>query len=111
MKSKLASVCYEKYSRYLDVAVDPNVWYKLAVSPDTACSILATVPISKLINITETSEFSHLNWNKIILKNSVRTAKKTTHFNITKINRLTLFREIIAVYSRNLKKPVTTTCR
>jgi hypothetical protein len=33
-----------------------------------------------------------------MFKNSVRTAKKT-HFTVTKINRLTLFKEIIAVYS------------
>jgi hypothetical protein len=37
----------------------------------------------------------------IIFKNSVRTAKKTQHFTITKINWLTLFKEIIAVYSEN----------
>jgi hypothetical protein len=37
----------------------------------------------------------------VIFKNSVRTAKKTQHFTITKINRLTLFKEIIAVYSEN----------
>jgi hypothetical protein len=35
------------------------------------------------------------------LNNSVRTAKKTQHFTVTKINRLTLFKEIIAVYSEN----------
>jgi hypothetical protein len=39
-------------------------------------------------------------------KNSVRTAKKTQHFTITKINWLTLFREIIAVYCENYMKPV-----
>jgi hypothetical protein len=42
----------------------------------------------------------------MIFKNSVRTAKKTQHFTITKINSLMLFREIIAVYSENNKKPV-----
>jgi hypothetical protein len=41
---------------------------------------------------------------KIIFKNSVRTAKKTQHFTITKINWLTLFKEIIAVYSENYTK-------
>jgi hypothetical protein len=40
----------------------------------------------------------------IIFKNSVRTAKKTQHFTITKINWLTLFKEIIAVYTENLTK-------
>jgi hypothetical protein len=41
---------------------------------------------------------------KIIFKNSVRTAKKTQYFTITKINWLTLFKEIIAVYSENHTK-------
>jgi hypothetical protein len=41
----------------------------------------------------------------IIFKNSVRTAKKTPHFTITRINWLTLFKEIIAVYSENHMKP------
>jgi hypothetical protein len=31
------------------------------------------------------------------VKNPVRTAKKAPHFTVTKINRLTLFKEIIAV--------------
>jgi hypothetical protein len=34
-------------------------------------------------------------------KKSVRTAKKTPHFTVTKINLLTLFKEIIAVYCEN----------
>jgi hypothetical protein len=42
---------------------------------------------------------------QIIFKNSVRTAKKTLHFTITKINWLTLFKEIIAFYSENHMKP------
>jgi hypothetical protein len=44
-------------------------------------------------------------------KNSVRTAKKTQHFTITKINWLTLFKEIIAVYCENHTKPINTKCR
>jgi hypothetical protein len=36
---------------------------------------------------------------KVIFKNLVRTAKKTPHSTVTKINWLTLFKEIIAVYS------------
>jgi hypothetical protein len=43
---------------------------------------------------------------QIIFKNSVRTAKKTQHFTITKINWLTLFLEIIAVCSENHTKPI-----
>jgi hypothetical protein len=46
---------------------------------------------------------------EIIFKNSVRTAKKTLHFTIIKINWLTLFKEIIAVYSHNHTKLVNTT--
>jgi uncharacterized protein YktB (UPF0637 family) len=38
----------------------------------------------------------------MLFKNSVRTSKRTPHFTITKINWLTLFKEIIAVYSDNL---------
>jgi hypothetical protein len=41
-----------------------------------------------------------------LFKNSGRTAKKTPHFTVTKINRLTLFKEIIAVYSENRTKRI-----
>jgi hypothetical protein len=41
-----------------------------------------------------------------MFNNSVRTAKKTQHFTVTKIKWLTLFKEIIAVYSGNHKKQV-----
>jgi hypothetical protein len=44
----------------------------------------------------------------IIFKNSARTSKRTPHFTITKINCLTLFKEIIAVYSENHSKPINT---
>jgi hypothetical protein len=40
----------------------------------------------------------------MLFKNSVRTSKRTPHFTITKINWLTLFKEIIAVYSENHAK-------
>jgi hypothetical protein len=36
-----------------------------------------------------------------MFKNPVRTAKKTQLFTVTNINRLTLFKEIIAVYCEN----------
>jgi hypothetical protein len=45
---------------------------------------------------------------QVIFKNSVRTAKKTPHFTITKINRLTLFKEIIGVCSENHTKHTNT---
>jgi hypothetical protein len=35
----------------------------------------------------------------MLFKNPVRTSKRTPHFTITEINWLTLFKEIIAVYS------------
>jgi hypothetical protein len=47
---------------------------------------------------------------KTIFKNSVRTAKKTQHFTITKINWLTLFREIIIFYSQSHTKHINTPC-
>jgi hypothetical protein len=47
---------------------------------------------------------------QIIFNNSVRTAKKTPHFTVTKINWLTLFKGIIAVYSENRTKDVNTKC-
>jgi hypothetical protein len=43
-------------------------------------------------------------------KHSVRTAKKTQHFTITKINWLMLFKEIIAVYWENHTKPINALC-
>jgi hypothetical protein len=39
-----------------------------------------------------------------IFKSSVRTSKRTPHFTITKINWLTLFKEIIAVYTEKSYK-------
>jgi hypothetical protein len=44
----------------------------------------------------------------MLFKNSVRTSKRTPHFTITKINWLTLFKEIIAVYSEKHAKPINT---
>jgi len=47
----------------------------------------------------------------MLFKNSVRTSKRTPHFTITTINWLTLFKEIIAVYSENHTKHKKTKCR
>jgi hypothetical protein len=44
----------------------------------------------------------------MLFKNSVRTSKRTPHFTIAKINWLTLFKEIITVYSENDAKPINT---
>jgi hypothetical protein len=54
-------------------------------------------------------------WNLIkaetrLFKDLVRTAKKTLHFTITKINWLTLFKEIIAVCTENHMKHTITLC-
>jgi hypothetical protein len=48
---------------------------------------------------------------QMIFKNSARTAKKRQLFTITKINWLTLFKEIIAVYTENYTKHIDTKCR
>jgi hypothetical protein len=42
----------------------------------------------------------------MLFKNSARTSKRTPHFTITKINWLTLFKEIIAVYSEKHTKTI-----
>jgi hypothetical protein len=44
----------------------------------------------------------------MLFKNPVRTSKKTTHFTITKISWLMLFKEVIAVYIENHAKPIYT---
>jgi hypothetical protein len=52
-------------------------------------------------------DFCDLRGSKLVwavFMNSVRTSKRTPHFTITKINWLTLFKEIIAVYSEKRKK-------
>jgi hypothetical protein len=45
-----------------------------------------------------------------IFNHSVRTAKKTPHFTVTKIKYLTLFKEIIAVYCQNRMKQINAMC-
>jgi hypothetical protein len=42
----------------------------------------------------------------MLFKNPVRTSKRTPPFTITNTNSLTLFKEIIAVYSENHAKPI-----
>jgi hypothetical protein len=44
----------------------------------------------------------------MLFKNPVRTSKRTPHFTITKINWLTLFKEIAAVYSESYMKFIDT---
>jgi hypothetical protein len=65
----------------------------------------------------QTHEFSSYVYNPlkpklvyIIFKNSVRTAKKTQLFTITKINWLTLFKEIIPVYIAKHAQLINTRC-
>jgi hypothetical protein len=45
---------------------------------------------------------------RMLFDNPVRTAKKTPYFTITKINRLTLFKEVIDVHSENYTKHINT---
>jgi hypothetical protein len=47
----------------------------------------------------------------VIFKNSVRTSKRTSHFTTTKINWLTLFKEIIPVYTNSHTRPINIKCR
>jgi hypothetical protein len=47
----------------------------------------------------------------MLFKNSVRTSKRTPHFTITKINWLTLFKEMIPVYTENYTTAMNTKCR
>jgi hypothetical protein len=47
----------------------------------------------------------------MLFKNPVRTSKRTPHLTITKINWLTLFKEIIAVYSENHTEPINIKCK
>jgi hypothetical protein len=54
---------------------------------------------------------SHINPLKPLLvqtvvKNSVRTAKKTPHFTVKNVNWITLFKEITAVYNKNHKRSI-----
>jgi hypothetical protein len=44
----------------------------------------------------------------MLFKNPVLNSKRTPHFTITNINCLTLFKEIIAVYSENHTKYLAT---
>jgi hypothetical protein len=46
----------------------------------------------------------------MLFKNPVRTSKRTPHFTITKINWLMLFKEVIAVCTKNHAKPINTKC-
>jgi hypothetical protein len=48
---------------------------------------------------------------KRIFKNSDSTSKKTQRVSIRKSNWLMLFKEIIAVYSENQRKPINALCR
>jgi hypothetical protein len=46
----------------------------------------------------------------MLFKKSVRTSKRTPYFTITKINWLTLFKEVIPVYTEKHMKPINTLC-
>jgi hypothetical protein len=75
---------------------------KLQLSP-TSCygpNILRSTPFWNNLNPLKPKLV------QITFKNSVRTAKKTQHFTITKINLFLLFKEIIAVDGENYMKPI-----
>jgi hypothetical protein len=78
----------------------------LRVSVLSGVSMVTTAAYLRVVIIWP---FEALAW--VIFKNSVRTTKKTQHFTITKINWLTLFKEIVAVYSENHTKPINTKWR
>jgi hypothetical protein len=63
---------------------------------------------TQTVSILDRPSFNPLNPYivQILVNNSVRTSKKTPHFTITKINWLTLFKEIIAVYTENHTEPI-----
>jgi hypothetical protein len=46
----------------------------------------------------------------VLFKITGRISKRTPNFTITKINRLMLFKEIIAVYREKNTKPINTKC-
>jgi hypothetical protein len=46
----------------------------------------------------------------MLFKNPVRTSKRTPHFTITKISWLTLFKELIAVYSEDNSRSINAKC-
>jgi hypothetical protein len=62
------------------------------------------------LSTVDTFKFFFCNNRRVTAGQLIRTAKKTQHFTITKINWLTLFKEIIAVYSENHMKPINTVC-
>jgi hypothetical protein len=69
-----------------------------------------TIPNAQKISISKVNPLKP-RLVQILFKNSVRTAKKTRHFTVTKINRLTLFKEIIAVYSVDHMKQINKKCK
>jgi hypothetical protein len=47
---------------------------------------------------------------QILFENSIPASKRKQHSSITMINWLMLFKEIIAIYSENHRKPINTVC-
>jgi hypothetical protein len=76
------------------------------------CLLGKTVNLKSVVfqDVTALINPLKLKLGKIIFKHSVRTAKKTQHFTITKTDWLMLFKEIIAVCSENHTKPTNTLC-
>jgi hypothetical protein len=61
-----------------------------------------SLAVTAFLSFSEVQKFQEIHSLKSDAHpNSLRTAKKTPHFTFTNINRLTLFKEIIAVCSEN----------
>jgi hypothetical protein len=78
-----------------------------ATPTDSFCAERLEVAIQTrmaVVSDKQKVEPSKLKLVQVIFKNPVRTSKRTQHFTITKINWLTLFKEIIAVYTENHTK-------
>jgi hypothetical protein len=112
----LASVAVKMFLHFISVI---KTFYKFCtfnvICKDNAATNRITVQHKNVLfpsTLTvATSDYATTLVRLTIFKNSVRTAKKTQHVTITKINWLTLFKEIIAVYSENNTKHINTKCR
>jgi hypothetical protein len=94
LRLQLIVICRNKYVAFCESHCDFSIIAQLFVNN---C-------LSYVINPLKPKQV------KIIFKNSVRTAKKAQLFTITKINWLTLFKEIIAVYSEKHTKYTNSVC-
>jgi hypothetical protein len=79
-----------------------------------SATVLQATLETRLLNDFTALIFRSLEFIRIIFNNSARTAKRTQHFTVPRINCLILFKEVLADYSKNHMKPINTmlaTCR